>query len=98
MDLARLALENLGGISTFGGVMVLLVYVILRDSAGRKAYQHALAAAEQRHATEMDRMRERVDGLEKRVQELTAALDAERRKRWRAEDVAAGVRRAGSEE
>lgn len=93
MDTLTVVLENLGGLGSAGAVVVLLVYVIRHGGSDRQAYQQALAAAEQRHATEMDRMRERVDGLEKRVQELTNALDEERRKRWHAEDVAAGVRR-----
>lgn len=98
MEFARLLLENLGGLGSAGAIVVLLVYLIRSGGTDRTAYQQALAAAEQRHADQMDRMRERVDGLEKRVQELTAALDEERRKRWHAEDVAAGVRRATTTE
>lgn len=97
MDALSVVLENIGGLGSAGAVVVLLVYVIRHGGADRQAYQAALQAAEERHAIEMARMRERVDGLERRVQELTEALDEERRKRWHAEDVAAGVRRATAE-
>ncbi|MQA62295.1 MAG: hypothetical protein GEU86_12515 [Actinophytocola sp.] len=96
-DVLRVALENLGGIGSAAAVVVLLVYVIRNGGADRQAYQQALAAAEQRHAAEMDRVRARVDGLEQRMQELTKQPDEERQRRWHAEDVAAGVRRTQEE-
>lgn len=94
MDALTVVLENIGGLGSTGAVIVLLVYLIRGGGNDRTAYQAALAAAEKRHTAEMDRMRERVDGLEKQVQELTAALDAERRRRWHAEDAAADAMRA----
>lgn len=99
--LAPSLIENIGGISSTGAVIVLLVWLIRQGSVDRRGYQAALkaaeerhAASEERHAAEMERMRERVDQLERRVHELTAALDAERRKRWHAEDAAADAMRA----
>ena len=89
-----------------GGVVVALLVLVLRHAAAdRTDYRVALVAAEQRHADEIDRVRRqhddeiadlhrRLDAQQTQLDELTRALDDERRRRWRAEDIAARARRA----
>lgn len=93
-----------------GGILfALLVYVLRNAATDRGDYRTALTAAQQRHDTELSRikaayadelaaLRADLAELRKRVDELNAALDAERTARHRAEDKAAeALRRAGGQ-
>jgi septal ring factor EnvC (AmiA/AmiB activator) len=99
------ALVSAGPQLGVGGVVVALLVLVLRHAAAdRTDYRAALVAAEQRHADELDRVRRqhddeiaelhhRLDAQQTQLDELNRSLDEERRRRWRAEDIAARARR-----
>lgn len=87
-----------------GYLIYLLKSVMGHATVDRGDYRADLDAAEDRHAAEISRLREvhaadlaalrlELGDLRGRITELTGDLDAERRRRWRAEDVAADARR-----
>lgn len=104
MDIASL-LASVAPQAGIGGVLlVVLVAVMRQGGSDRGDYRAALDAAEQRHAAELERvtamhdaelaeLRQQLATLREHVDGLTAQLDAERRARWHAEDVAAQARR-----
>ncbi|GGM65282.1 hypothetical protein GCM10012275_39780 [Longimycelium tulufanense] len=104
MDIGTGLLTAAPQLGVAGVLVALLAYVLRHASADRSDYRAALVAAEQRHATELDRMQQahaaeiaelhaRLDSQQKQIDELHRLLDDERRRRWRAEDVAARARR-----
>ena len=91
-----------------GYLVFLLKHVMGQGTVDRTDYRADMDAAEKRHADEISRLREahaadlaalrsEMTELRGRVVELTGALDDERRRRWRAEDVAAEARRLAAE-
>ncbi|MGW1679399.1 hypothetical protein [Saccharopolyspora sp. NPDC002376] len=104
MDVAGI-LASVAPQAGIGGVLLaFLAYFMRHATTDRTDYRTALADAEARHATELERirtahdaevaeLRERLDAQEKRTDELAHKLDEERRARWHAEDAAATARR-----
>lgn len=91
-----------------GYLVFLLKHVMGQGTVDRTDYRADMDAAEKRHAEEISRLREahaadlaalrsELTDLRGRVVELTGELDDERRRRWRAEDVAAEARRLAAE-
>lgn len=104
MDILPALITAAPQLGLVGYLIYLLKHITGTAQVDRGDYRDDLDAAEKRHAEEIGRLRqaheadlaalraELVD-LRGRIVELTGQLDEERRRRWRAEDVAAAVRR-----
>lgn len=98
-----------GSVPTIGGATALLAIIALLGrlwlGAERrhltelarinKAYETELARTNRVHDAEIASLKHDIDDLRARVNALTLQVDTERRARWKAEDVAAQVRRGG---
>ena len=101
-DASVLSLVPTGGVAA---VLVVVIFYLLRQNhADRTQYrehitrteaEHAdeIRAIEARHAEQMKRVEDELAKLTKKIEKTLADLDAERDKRWHAEDVAAQARR-----
>jgi len=101
-DASLLSIVPTGGVAA---VLVAVIFYLLRQNhADRTQYrdhitrteaEHAeeIKAIEARHAEQMKRVEDELAKLTTKIEKTLADLDAERDKRWRAEDVAAQARR-----
>ena len=101
-DASVLSLVPTGGVAA---VLVVVIFYLLRQNhADRSQYrehitrteaEHAeeIKAIESRHAEQMSYVRKELADLNAKVVATLGELEAERRRRWHAEDVAAEARR-----
>lgn len=82
--------------SVGGTLVIVIVYLLRQNAVDRKAYRDELAATNARHTTALVEMETRhtaaIQALETKVDEALEELEEERRKRWKAEDIAARYR------
>ena len=91
MDASVLSIVPTGGVAA---VLVAVIFYLLRQNhADRAQYGDHITRAEAAHAGQMDRVEAQLAELNEKLSATLADLEAERRLRWHAEDVAAKARR-----
>lgn len=86
-----LSLIPAGGVGTT--LVVVIVYLMRQNHADRTQYAEAARAVAAQHAADMASVRDEIAALKDGNAKVLAELDAERHRRWRAEDLAADYRR-----
>lgn len=102
MDASLLSLLPTGGVATV--LVIVIVYLLRQNHQDREQYRADVARIQAAHTKDISTLREQqseqvtklngeMTALRERVQEVLGELESERRRRWHAEDVAAGYRR-----